>query len=260
MKTLQKLLLSGVSLFASLVLVKAGIVAGPLTNIFNNHIYYVISPQNWSNAQMEAQSLGGNLATIRGETENNWVITNILTDFTPSGGPNLTAEPVWTGLYDSTQNDGGGTQHAADFVWISGETYGYRNWEPGEPNNNGNGEYWGTINWHFVAGFSSTQGTWNDTPLNGTTGYPGNSTGPYYGLVEIGTESPPQLTISPDGPQSLQVSWLAVNGFLLQQNTNLLTPTWTTSSYTINTSSPGTNSISFSPAAGGSLFFRLYQP
>jgi len=260
MKALQKPILSALFLFATLVpLVKAQIVAGPLTNSLNNHIYYVISPQNWSNAQMTAQSLGGHLATIRDQAENNWIITNILTDFTASGGPNLTALPVWTGLIDPTQNDGGGTQHAADFIWISGETYSYRNWQSGEPNNNGNGEYWGTINWHYAAGYSSTQGTWNDTPLNGTTGYPGNSTGPYYGLVEIGTELSPQLTISPNGPQSLQISWLAANDFIFQQNTNLLTPTWTTSSDTITSSSTGTNSISVSPAAG-SLFFRLYQP
>lgn len=259
MKILQMPRLSLLLLFATLPMAKAGIVAGPLTNTLNNHIYYVISPQNWSNAQITAQSLGGHLTTIRDQAENNWIITNILTDFTASGGPNLTAEPVWTGLYDPTLNDGSGTQHATDFIWISGEPYGYRNWEPGEPNNNGIGEYWGTINWHYAAGYDATQGTWNDTPLNGTTSYPGNSTGPYYGLVEIGTELSPQLTISPNGNQSLQIAWLAANGFVLQQNTNLLTQTWTTSSYTINNSITGTNSINFSPAPG-SLFFRLYQP
>jgi hypothetical protein len=37
---------------------------------------------------------------------------------------------------------------------------------------------------------------WNDTPLNGTTGFGGRTDGPYFGLVERGQPSEPILTPS----------------------------------------------------------------
>jgi hypothetical protein len=53
-------------LFASLGLsTHAGILAGPFVNPANGHSYYLLSQNTWSNAEAEAVSLGGHLATIR---------------------------------------------------------------------------------------------------------------------------------------------------------------------------------------------------
>lgn len=51
-----------------------------------------------------------------------------------------------------------------------------------EPTDSPPGEYYGTINWHR-AQTGGPVGTWNDTPLGGTTGYGGTSNGPYYGIA-----------------------------------------------------------------------------
>ena len=253
---LLRSLLCGVCLFSTQAS-QATMVAGPITNTLNNHVYFVISPQTWSNAQAEASSDGGHLAVIRNVQENNWIVANVLVDFTPSGGPNLSAMPLWIGLVDPTQNDG--SQHASDFVWVTGETNTYRNWQSGEPNNNGNIEYWGAINWHYAAGYSSTPGTWNDCPINGTTGFPGNSTGPYYGLVEIGTDLPPHLSIQLTGPQTVQVSWPTTPGYVLQQSQGLVPSAWSNSALTVTTNA-GTNSVTVSPATASSFFRLSNQP
>jgi hypothetical protein len=253
MNAMVKPILSILVWLCSLLFLQASVEVGPLTNNSNGHLYYVLSQQSWSNAQAEAQSLGGHLATIRSVAENNWMMTNVLIDFTSTGGPDLTAEPLCIGLIDTNFNDGGGAQHAADFFWIDGETNTYRDWNPGEPNNNNNGEYWGSINWDYAAGYGA-QGTWNDVPDSGTTGYPGNSTGPYYGLMEIGTGLGPTLVISLAGPQTVLVQW-PVGPYTLQQNPNLLTTTWVASTFSVSTSN-GTNGITVSPATNA-LCFRL---
>jgi hypothetical protein len=172
---------------------EASVVEGPITNALSGHVYYIIAPESWSDAQTEAHNLGGHLTTIRSSGENNWIVTNLLVNFGTSGGPNLSALPLWIGLYDPTHNDG--SQHAADFIWDSGETNSYRNWNSGEPSNTGNVEYYTAINWHYAQGSTSTRGTWNDAPLDGSSGDGGTSDGPYYGIVEIGTGIPTVPTV-----------------------------------------------------------------
>src|SRR5258708_25387092 len=54
---------------------QAGILAGPIVNPLNGHSYYLLSQNTWSNAETEAVSLGGHLATIRNEGENQWVFS-----------------------------------------------------------------------------------------------------------------------------------------------------------------------------------------
>jgi hypothetical protein len=163
-------------------------VAGPITNPANGHLYYIVPPGTWTQAEAGAQTLGGNLVTIRSAAENNWIVSNLLVDLTPVGGPNLSGVPVWIGIHDPVLNDGSGSQHAADFIWADGEPVNYLNWNAamGEPNNTGNVEYYGAINWQFAAG-AAPAGTWNDTGLDGTpfniVGGPGS--GPYYGIAEL---------------------------------------------------------------------------
>ena len=86
MKTLVALAVAMVGLS-----VRAGIIAGPVTNPANGHTYYLLSPGAWSKAEAEAVSLGGHLATIRNVAEERWLFST----FGSSNGA------LWIGLTDS---------------------------------------------------------------------------------------------------------------------------------------------------------------
>src|SRR5882672_5924712 len=115
MKTLFALVTILVSITTSL---RAGILAGPITNAENNHVYFLLTLSRWGPAEVEAVSLGGHLATINDTNENQFVFTN----FSRIAGPNGI---LWIGLTDA---DVEGT-----FRWTSGEASTYRNWAGTEP-------------------------------------------------------------------------------------------------------------------------------
>jgi len=124
-----------------------------------------------------------------------------------------------------------------------------------------------SIDWYKVAGGggTSTGGTYQ---VSGTIGQPDagapmsggqySLTGGFWSLISVvQTPGLPDLTITHSGT-SVIVSWPATGSYTLQQNGNLAVPAgWTTSGYTITTSS-GTNSITVNPPTGN-LFFRLKQ-
>ena len=131
----------------------AGLVTGPIFDPNTNMNLYVLSPDTWTNAETAAESLlGGHLATVVSAADNDFIVNNVLTDFSSGGGPNLSQVPVWIGLSDPQIGDGSGDQHTADFVWADGSTSAYRNWQSGQPNNFAPGEYYAAINWHFADG------------------------------------------------------------------------------------------------------------
>jgi hypothetical protein len=201
--------------FALAGMADAQILSNPIFDPYSDANLYIVAEGNWSQAESEAQSLGGNLITIQSQAENTFVVNNVLQDFTSSGGPNLSNLPLWIGMYDPTgaQNydgpGGPGTQHAADFVWVNGSTSTYRNWNTGtgEPNNAGGIEYWTAINWQFSAGSGNGNygpaGAWNDVPANGTgdgtSGYGGNTGGPYYGIAEVAVPEASSWTLLSGG-------------------------------------------------------------
>jgi hypothetical protein len=78
--------------------------------------------------------MGGYLVTVTSAAENNFIF-----GLWPSG---------WIGLTDEV-NEG-------VWRWVTGETYSYTSWNPGEPNNAGNEDYV-----QFVG-----NGKWNDLPNN----------------------------------------------------------------------------------------------
>ena len=147
---------------------------GPVLDPYSGASLYLVgsSSTGWTAAQSQAQSLGGNLITIHSAAENQFIVSTFFHDFTSAGGPNLTdGVGLWLGLYDPTgitRDDGPGgaaSQHAADFVWVNGESAGYRPWNFGEPNDSNQGEYYGMI-WgpgDSVSG-NAPVGTWNDIP------------------------------------------------------------------------------------------------
>jgi len=103
---------------------------------YQGSIYRLSTAGTWHQAQVQAQSLGGNLVTINTQPEQDWLVTTF-------GG----TERLWTGLTDEV------TQ--GQFKWASGENSTYTNWYPGEPNgNNGQEDYVG-MNYNAA-------GKWND--------------------------------------------------------------------------------------------------
>ena len=185
-----------------------GVLGSPIYDPVSNENLYVVTQGTWTAAEAAAQALGGNLITIHSAAENTFIVNNVLQDFTSSGGPNLSDLPLWIGLFDPNVGDGSGAAHAADFQWVDGSNSTFRNWNTGEPDNSSPGEYDTAINWQYSEGGSL--GTWNDTPAAGTSGYGGNTNGPYYGIVAV-PASGFSITNLPDEVENIQVANLAVN-------------------------------------------------
>ena len=156
----------------------------------NNH-YYSLTPTatNWDAAQKLAISWGGTLATITSSNEQTFINATFLTG-------TFEHLPLWIGLSKSpAKGPFSGKlgslqvevrlQPKADFHWVTGEALSYTNWKSGEPSDTPPGEDYVAINWEYSDNPPrGVKGDWNDTPLNGTTGYGGKTDGPYFGLVE----------------------------------------------------------------------------
>ncbi len=104
-------------------------------NNYNGHSYYRSTGSAfWLTAKSNCEAMGGHLVTVTTSAENSFIF-----GLWPSG---------WIGLTDEITE---GT-----WRWVTGETYSYTSWNPGEPNNAGNEDYV-----QFVGG-----GKWNDLPNN----------------------------------------------------------------------------------------------
>lgn len=96
-----------------------GILFGPVMNPANRHEYVLLTSDTWTNSETQAVALGGHLATINDQAEQDWVFDV----FARAGG---SGRGLWTGLHR--------TANGAPFVWASGEALGYTHWSAGEPN------------------------------------------------------------------------------------------------------------------------------
>ncbi|MGZ2370872.1 PA14 domain-containing protein [Ancylomarina sp. YFZ004] len=101
----------------------------------NGHTYYYSnSSVNINAATQNSVNIGGHLVTINTQAENNWI--------------NNKVGEVWI-AYNDAASEG-------NFVWVTGESNGYENWNSGEPNNSGGEDH--TVMY--------SNGRWND--LRGT--------------------------------------------------------------------------------------------
>lgn len=143
---------------------QGGILVGPVVNPINGHFYYLLSQNTWSNAEAEAVSLGGHLATIRNAGEQDWVFST----FGTYGGA------LWIGLSDQDR--------VFTFTWTSGEPVQYTNWSGGQPDNGTGGIEYFTHMWPMGIKDPNAPppGKWNDyANVSDLWGFP------LYGVAEV---------------------------------------------------------------------------
>ena len=180
MKTILAVLIITLGLSAH-----AGILAGPVINPGNGHIYYLLSQNTWSNAEAEAVSLGGHLATIRNAAEDQWIFST----FGSYGGA------LWIGLTDR--------EKVFSFKWISGEPVSYTNFSRTQPDNGTGGiEYYVHI-WAAAQKPCADNSKWNDYG-NGDTVLGA----PLYGVAEILPTASVRLSlpVAPNARESATVA------------------------------------------------------
>ena len=133
-------------------------------NPTNGHTYHLLESTTWTEAEAGAVLLGGHLATVRDQAENDWIWSN----FSNWGGQD---RDLWIGLNDVATE---GT-----FVWSSGETSTFRYWAAGQPDNNG-----GYENYVHIGELNTDE--WNDMFDAASASWsPG-----YFGVVEVAGSSP----------------------------------------------------------------------
>lgn len=114
---------------------------------YNGHYYAVFNLHSgWDEAKAYCESLGGYLATITSQEENDAVFEYI---------QNQGYDGAYFGLTDEEEE---GT-----WKWVTGEKIDYTNWHPGEPNAENSNEDYGMFYYKFP------DGTWNDGDFGGST-------------------------------------------------------------------------------------------
>lgn len=200
----------------------AAVLYGPVTNLNNGHLYYLLTPNTWLEAQAEAETLGGNLVTISDSSEQQWIYGTF-------ASYQSTPRPLWTGLNDAAVE--------GQFVWASGESLGFMNWGDGEPNNAGEAEDYVGV-W---AANGTQPSKWNDLPASEL----------YYGVVEVVPPFAAVIRVS-----EVTLAWPSVPGkeYQVQFKDSATDPTWEDVGQ-IRTGTGGT--IEFADKVGVGL--RLYQ-
>lgn len=108
--------------------------------VWGGHSYYLFDiGGTWEAAENYCQSLGGHLATITTQEENDALYNYICS---------LGVGSAYIGLTDNVQE--------GVWMWVTGEVLEYTNWHSGEPNNDYGGEKYAMFYDRY------TDGTWND--------------------------------------------------------------------------------------------------
>jgi len=104
----------------------------------NGHKYEVIDKSmKWTEAKEDCEKRGGYLATITSKEEQKFIV-----DLLSKQGKK---DNYWLGGY----------RNKGKFIWVTGETFSFTNWLPGQPDNSG-----GQENYLMCV----KQGKWNDNP------------------------------------------------------------------------------------------------
>lgn len=131
-------------------------------NSSNGHYYELvefadIGRLDWNQAKTYAQNstfmgASGYLATLTSVAEDDFVW-------------DLGAQDYFLGAYDNSTNDGAGNWTHNAWQWVTGETFSYDNWLPGEPNHWQDGSDQTANNEDYLMYWGKTRG-WNDTNVD----------------------------------------------------------------------------------------------
>jgi hypothetical protein len=162
-----------VLILAATSFTSASVLTGPITNSANGHIYYMLAPSSWLDAEAEAVSLGGHLVTINDALENQWVL-----DTFGSIAIATSSEPdtwLWLGFTD--------LQVESSWQWTTGDPVTYTNWGFSEPSQTSSGEDYAAMTPELFNG--KPPGAWIDTTnSSGYNPYIGQPL-KHMGVVEI---------------------------------------------------------------------------
>ncbi|MEM9272964.1 MAG: PQQ-dependent sugar dehydrogenase [Cyanobacteria bacterium P01_F01_bin.143] len=159
----------------------------PGAQIFNGNQYLFTSGAlTWEQAQVEAETLGGNLVTINDRTEETWLRENF-----------SATENLWMGYNDAAVE--------GQFEWVSGQSSTYTNWAVGEPNDFNGIQDFGLINfggageWDDESGFTTLRGIIEIGGSNPTSSGGGFGADPIRQTVITGLNMPTAIDWTPDG-------------------------------------------------------------
>ncbi len=114
---------------------------------YQSHRYeFFNNCDSWEEAKAYCESLGGHLATISSQEENDYIYY-LLTDAGYSS--------AYFGLTDSEEEGA--------WEWVNGEPVTYTNWHSSEPSNDNSNEDYAMFYWKY------NDGTWNDGDFSGST-------------------------------------------------------------------------------------------
>jgi hypothetical protein len=172
---------------ATVVLSTTVAYAAPIQWSGNGHWYQaVLAPSGnitWNDARAAATAAGGYLATITSANENSFVYglvgSNDAFWSVGVGGGGQGYLGPWLG----GNQEQGAPEPAGGWKWVSGETWSYTNWNPGEASNSGPGE--------SRLQFFGRSGKWNDAPNDTFTAYCETTTG--Y-IIEFNKHTIPEPT------------------------------------------------------------------
>jgi hypothetical protein len=142
-------------------------IAGPILDPATGHNYYLLQNSNWTDAQSQALSLGGNLATVNDAAESAWISQT----FSNYAG---VQRNLWIGL-NAAGLDGG---NLSNYSWADGSSSAYRNWAPNQPDFS---DQYVLI----IAGGNPDAGKWNNVPNETTSGYEFGPQIPDFGVAEV---------------------------------------------------------------------------
>jgi hypothetical protein len=143
-------------------------ISGPILNPATGHTYYLLANSNWTDAQSQALTLGGNLATVNDAAEDAWISQT----FSNYAG---VQRNLWIGL-NAAGSDG---SVASNYQWVDGSSSTYRNWSPPDPGFPGN-QYV-----YIIPGGNPDAGKWNNVSNDTSAGYEFGPAIPNYGVAEV---------------------------------------------------------------------------
>jgi hypothetical protein len=106
-----------------LLLAGSAAAQGPIEWSSNGHVYELVPlASDWDTARATAELKGGYLATITSQQEQDFIVNNVVTP---------QSRYAWIGATQRAD----GVEPDQGWEWITGETWEYDAWGPGQPDN-----------------------------------------------------------------------------------------------------------------------------